>query len=142
MGPSSGQPVDVEATVLSVIDNYVHAFPQQSGDAWMFPIGDSVGLRCQGIDVVVSSGRCQCFSPAIFGDFEIDPASKKLFVVKSAQHFYGAFAPHAGEVIYMAAPGAVPPDPRKIPYRRLDTSRLYPWTDDPLNSRHTGGPRS
>jgi microcystin degradation protein MlrC len=32
----------------------------------------------------------------------------------------------------MAAPGAVAPDPRQINYRRLDTSRLYPWAEAPL----------
>jgi microcystin degradation protein MlrC len=51
---------------------------------------------------------------------------------KSAQHFYGAFAPLAAEVIYMAAPGAVSPDPRQGSYRRLDIERMYPWKEDPL----------
>jgi len=37
----------------------------------------------------------------------------------------------AGEVIYMSAPGAVPPDPRRITYTRMDNTRLYPWADDP-----------
>lgn len=33
----------------------------------------------------------------------------------------------------MAAPGAVMPDPKQIAYRRLDTARLYPWVEDPLD---------
>ena len=99
-----------------------------------FPAGDVVALRCGGIDIVVSSERCPCFSPAIFSDLGIDPKRKRLLIPKSNQHFYNAFAPIAGEVIYMAAPGAVPPDPRQIRYRRLDTTRLYPWADDPLAS--------
>ena len=132
LGPSSGTPVDIEVTVLSVRDDYQHAFPQQSGEPWWFPAGDTVALRCGRIDIVVSSERCQCFSPSIFSDFGIDPTSKQLLVVKSVQHFYGAFAPIAGEVIYMAAPGAVAPDPRQTVYRRVDTRRLYPWSEDPL----------
>ena len=132
LGPSSGMPVDIEATVLSIRNDYEHAFPQQSGQPWWFPAGDTVALHCRGIDVVVSSERCQSFSPSIFSDFGIDPTSRHLLVVKSVQHFYGAFAPIAGEVIYMAAPGAVPPDPRQTDYRRVDTTRLYPWSEDPL----------
>ena len=132
LGPSSGTPVDIEVTVLSIRDHYRHALPQQSGEPWCFPAGDTVSLRCGSIDIVVSSERCQCFSPLIFSDFGIDPTSKRLLVVKSAQHFYGAFALIAAEVIYMAGPGAVAPDPRQTTYRRLDTTRLYPWSGDPL----------
>lgn len=132
LGPASGRPLDIEVTVLSAIDNYMHAFPQSSGEPWLFPAGDVVALRCRGIDIVVSSVRCQCFSPAIFTDLGIDPASKRLLIPKSLQHFHGAFAPIAKEVIYMAAPGAVPPDPRLISYRRVDTARLYPWIEEPM----------
>jgi microcystin degradation protein MlrC len=98
----------------------------------LFPLGDVAAVHCDGIDIVVSSERCQCYSPSIFSDLGIDPKNKRILVVKSAQHFYGAFAPLAHEVIYMAAPGAVAPDPRLISYRRLDTRRMYPWAADPL----------
>jgi microcystin degradation protein MlrC len=132
MGRSSGEPVDMEVAVLSILDNYMHAFPQQSGEPWLFPVGDVVALRCGSIDIVVGSQRCQCLSPSIFSDLGIDPQSKRLLIPKSTQHFYGAFAPIAGDVIYMAAPGAVCPDPRQISYHRLDTTGLYPWIEDPL----------
>jgi len=132
MGPFSGSPVDIEVTVLATLDNYMHAFPQQSGETATFPAGDVVAVRCGSMDIVVSSERCQCFCPSIFSDLGIDPKRKHLIIPKSVQHFYGAFAPIAGEILYMAAPGAVAPDPRQIAYRRLDTRRLYPWREDPL----------
>jgi microcystin degradation protein MlrC len=132
MGPLSGDPVDIEVSVLSVLDDYMHEFPQQSGDPQLYPVGDVVALRCGATDIVVGSERCQCFSPSIFTDLGIDPKSKRVIVLKSFQHFYAGFAPLAGEVIYMAAPGADQPDPRKISYLHLDTGRLYPWVDDPL----------
>ncbi len=136
-GPTSGQPVDLEVSVLSVIENYSHAWPQSSGDPLIFPVGDVVALRCSGIDIVVGSIRCQCFSPSIFRDLGIDPREKRLLVPKSYQHFYAAFAPIAANVIYMAGPGAVMPDPRMITYHRLDTSNMYPWVDDPLTAAET-----
>lgn len=134
MGPSSGDPIDIKATVVSILCRYMHAWPQQSGAPMLYPAGDVVALRCGSIDIVVSSERCPCFSPSIFSDLGIDPLRKRLLILKSNQHFYGAFAPIASEVIYMSAPGAVPVDPRQIPYRRLDTTRLYPWVNDPLAS--------
>lgn len=132
MGRSSGVPVDLEVSVLALRDSYVHAFPQEGAEPWFYPAGDVAALTCGGIDLVVSSQRCQCFSPSIFSDLGIEPQNKQLLIVKSVQHFYSAFKPIAGEVIYMAAPGAVTPDPRKVNYLRLDTSRLYPWSNDPL----------
>jgi microcystin degradation protein MlrC len=80
----------------------------------------------------VSSERYRCFSPSIFSDLGIDAKRKRLLIPKSHQHFYDTFVPIAGEVIYMAAPGALPPDPREISYSRLNTARPYPWVDDSL----------
>jgi microcystin degradation protein MlrC len=134
LGSSSGHPVGVEATVLSVIESYRHERPQQSGKPLLFPTGDAVALRCGEIEIVVSSRRCQCYSPSIFSDLGIDPRRKRVLIVKSYQHFQGAFAPMAGEILYMAAPGAVPPDPKLIPYQRLATHRFYPWNEDPLGA--------
>jgi microcystin degradation protein MlrC len=131
-GPLSGEPLDMTVKVLAAHDNYVHQFTQQSGPPVLRPAGDVAAVRCGSIDIVVSSRRCQCFTPSVFSDLGIDPRRKRLLVVKSAQHFYEGFSPIATEVIYMAAPGAVPPDPRFISYRRLDTRRLYPWNEDPL----------
>lgn len=132
LGTSSGAPVDIEVTVQAIRDDYRHAMPQASGKPWWFGAGDVAALRCGSIDIIVSSQRCQCFDPVIFSDFGIEPMSKRVLIVKSWQHFYSGFAPIAGEIIYMAGPGAGPPNPKLIPYRRLDTSRFYPWADDPL----------
>jgi microcystin degradation protein MlrC len=134
MSAHSGQPLDLEVVVLSVLQDYMHKRPQQSGEPLLSPLGDVAALRCEGIDIVVGSKRCQCYCPSIFRDLGIDPLRKQVLIPKSTQHFYGAFAAIAGEVIYMAAPGAVPPDPKRIAYRRLDTSRLYPWNQQPYES--------
>jgi microcystin degradation protein MlrC len=131
-GAVSGQPVELEATVLALQDDCRHAFPQEGGGSVTSPVGDAAALRAGGIDIIVGSVRCQCYAPSIFEDLGIDPKSKLILVVKSTQHFYGAFKPIAGEVLYMAAPGAVPPDPRLVSYTRVDTGRLYPWNDDPM----------
>jgi microcystin degradation protein MlrC len=132
MGPFSGNPIDLDVTVTALRENYAHAFPQESGEPMLFAAGDVVALRHGTIDIVVSSERCQCYSPEIFSDLGIELASKRLVIPKSFLHFYSAFAPIAGEVIFMASAGAVAPDPRQVPYRRLATSGMYPWIESPL----------
>ena len=140
LGPTSGEPLDIKVTVLGIQRDYQHRFPQidldtgKESEPVYWPIGDTVALHCQGIDIIVSSERAQCFSPCIFTDLGLNPRDKSLLIVKSAQHFYGAFAPIASEVIYMAAPGAVPPIMQQIPYQRMRTDNKYPWVDDPFNN--------
>lgn len=132
-GLSSGNPLDIDVTVRSIAEEYMHLLPQRSGPAFEYSVGDVAALSCRGIDIIVGSERCQCLDPSIFTDLGIDVARKRLLLVKSTQHFYGTFSPIAGEIIYMAAPGAVPPDPRQIRYRQLDASRLYPWLKEPIH---------
>lgn len=132
IGPSSGDPLDIAVTVRAILEDYTHAFPQRCGAPIEYDVGDIVALSCHGVDIVVGSKRCQCFEPGIFSDLGIDATRKRLLLVKSTQHFHGAFNPVAGEIIYMSAPGAVPPDPRQIRYRQLDTNRLYPWSNEPI----------
>ncbi|WP_296615587.1 M81 family metallopeptidase [Sphingomonas sp.] len=132
LSPASGMPLDLEVEVRGLLYNYVMPFNQGSGGAGGYPVGDTAWLHCRGIDIILGSIRCQCFGPEVFRAFGIEPASRQLLVVKSTQHFFDAFSPLAAEIIYMAAPGAAPPDPRLTQYRRRDTSGLYPWVEDPL----------
>ena len=138
LGPTSGDPLDLTVTVSGIQQDYQHRFPQidletgKESEPIYLPAGDVVALHCQGIDILVSSERAQCFSPCIFSDLGINPNDKSLLVVKSTQHFYGAFAPIASEVIYMAAPGAVSPIMQQIPYQRMRTDNKYPWVENPF----------
>ena len=130
MGPMSGDPLDLRVSVIGIIPDMQQEWTQTEGTV-AIACGDSVALRCQGIDIIVNSSRGQVFSPTVFSNFGIDPRSKRLLVVKSTQHFYAGFAPIADEIIYMAGPGAIPPLFREIPYQRVDLNK-YPWVDDPF----------
>ena len=129
--PQSGDPLDLTVEVLAIQKDYQHRFPQQDGKPWLWPAGDIVALRTEGIDIIVSSIRCQCFSPCIFADLGIDVRDKDLLVIKSVQHFYAGFEPVARDIIYMAADGAVPTIMQKVHYQTLDISNMYPWVEDP-----------
>ncbi|MBA3874248.1 MAG: MlrC C-terminal domain-containing protein [Anaerolineae bacterium] len=96
-----------------------------------YPLGNTASLRINGIDIVLISLRTQTFSPEVFTNLGIDPTKRQLVIVKSTQHFYGRFAPIAAEVLYIAAPGAVVPDFKNIPYKYADTNK-YPMVENPM----------
>lgn len=125
-GVTSGMPVDVIATVGALRADYMHEFPQGSGTALPVPIGDAVALDCDGVHVIVGSRRSQCFTPKIFRDFGVPELD--IYIPKSTLHFQAGFAPMAGEIICMGAPGALTPILTQIPYRQMPTADKYPWT--------------
>ena len=139
MGPASGEPLDLDVTVAGLIDGLVQHWPQTDG-AYAQPAGDAARLRvhgmtggaraADGLDVIVNTRRGQVLGLEPFTAFGIGMDPGRILVVKSIQHFYAAFGPVAGEVIYMAAPGAVAPVMERIPFQRADLQR-YPWVEDP-----------
>ncbi|MCL4860588.1 MAG: M81 family metallopeptidase [Caldilineaceae bacterium] len=114
MGPMSGDPVDLHVRVGRIARNATQRFGQGVGK-----LGDAVAIHGpNGVDVVAITHRTQTFSPEVFTNVGIDPAQKKILVVKSMQHFYAGFAPIAAETLYVAAPGALVPDFSLLPYRK------------------------
>ena len=140
LGPASGEPLDLAVTVMGLAEGLVQRWPQIEG-AVMSPAGDAAHLRVHGasggpgvpggVDVIVNTRRGQVLGVEPFTAFGIALEPGRLLVVKSIQHFHAAFAPVAGEVIYMAAPGAVAPIMEQIPLRRADLHK-YPWAENPF----------
>ena len=127
MGPMSGDPLDLRVRVTKVVPNAMQSFGQ-GPDRAQSRLGDAVALSAGGIDVVVNSIRTQVYAPDVFSNLGIDPRQKRVLVVKSMQHFYAGFAPVAAEIFYVAAPGALMPDFRALPYRQVDRS-LWPLSE-------------
>lgn len=126
LGPESGDPVDLEATVRRVVRNATQTF-----GAAKDRMGDAVWISTgQGIDLVLNDNRTQTFNPDAFDQFGIDLAAKRIIVVKSSQHFYAGFAPIAADVIYCDGPGALNRDTSKIAYRKF-TGPYWPRVPDP-----------
>jgi microcystin degradation protein MlrC len=129
MGPASGEPLDLTVTVKGLVEDLVQHWPQTEGYREV-SCGESAWLQAGGVDVIVNSARTQVLGLEVLTAFGIDPATKHVIVVKSANHFRAAFDPIASDVIYMSAPGALTFDFPAIPYQHLDTDK-YPWVDDP-----------
>ena len=121
----AGDPVDAEVLVKRVQKDAVQSFGTS-----VVPLGDCAVIEVQGIEVVLNSNRAQAFSPDLFSNLGIDTAARKILVVKSTNHFHGAFAPIAAEILYAAVDGPYPNDPRKNAYTRL-TRPLWPIVDNP-----------
>jgi microcystin degradation protein MlrC len=123
MGPMSGDPLDVECTVIQARKNV-----RQRYAGAIDTIGDAASLRIGGVDVIVASNRNQVRSPDVFTELGVDPRAKKLLVVKSRNHFRAEFEKIATRIIYLAANGALSTDFTTIPYTRLQRPK---WPLDP-----------
>lgn len=121
----AGDPVDAVVRVVRVQRDAVQSF-----GASVVPLGDSAVIEFQGVQVVLNSTRSQAFSPDLFINLGIDIAAKRALVVKSTNHFHGAFAPVASEILYCAVDGPYPNDPRRTDYKHL-TRAIWPRVDDP-----------
>ena len=96
------------------------------------PLGASAVIRIEGTDtdVILNTNRTQTFEPDVLSNLGIVPASKKLIVVKSTNHFYAGFAPIASEIIYVDAPTSYPSKPATTAYHKISRP-IWPRVSDP-----------
>jgi microcystin degradation protein MlrC len=129
MGPASGRPLDLSVEVRALVPDLVQRWPQTKGylDS---RCGDCARLRCDGVDIVVSSIRAQVLGLEVYTAFDIDPTERDVLIAKSSNHFRAALEPVAGEILYMTTPGALNFDYASVPYRLVDPNK-YPFVDDP-----------
>ena len=116
VGPMSGDPVDLDVEVLACrADARQRSLTPGGTD----PLGPAVAVRVAGVDIVLNSTRQQVFSPDCFTELGIDPAAKRLVVVKSTQHFRSGFDRLAAAIVYADSPGSLQADLGRLPYRHL-----------------------
>lgn len=121
----AGEPIDAEVCVVRTVKAAVQSFGTS-----VVPLGDCAVVELEGIEVVLNSNRCQAFSPDLFTNLGIDVMAKQALVVKSTNHFHGAFAPIASEILYVAVEGPYPSDPCNNHYTQL-TRAIWPMSDMP-----------
>lgn len=142
LGPTSGDPIDVDATVVGLCDELGNSLGGVD-----IPLGAAAGIKVHGrsgardmsgnaptesIDLVLTTRRGQGFAPSIFSAVGIDPEQKHILVVKSTQHFHAGFAPISKAVLYAGDLGALPGDMSEIPLKRANTAKMWPFVDQPL----------
>lgn len=125
MSDKAGEPIDAEVVVRNLVQNANQSFGKS-----IVPLGDSAWITVNGIDVVLNTVRSQVFNPNVFSNLGIDPASKRLLVVKSTNHFHDAFAPMAESIFYAEVEGPYPSNPVSNNYRKL-SRQLWPRIENP-----------
>jgi microcystin degradation protein MlrC len=111
---ASGPPVDAEVEIIRCVPNAHQTFAGA-----IVPLGDVASIRMGGVEAVLISTRAQAMGSDLFSNFGIDPAQRKILVVKSNQHFYASFSKIASHVIYAEGDGPLPRDFRKLPWRKV-----------------------
>jgi microcystin degradation protein MlrC len=114
MGPASGPPLDLRATVTGICRNAVQSYGVSHE-----PLGDCVAIRANGVAIVLNTLRTQAFGPELFTNVGIDPRSCRIVVVKSTHHFHAGFNPIAADILYVGGPGTLERDLARLPYRRI-----------------------
>jgi microcystin degradation protein MlrC len=114
MGPASGPPVDLRATVTGICRNAVQSYGVSHE-----PLGDCVAIRADSVAIVLNTLRTQAFGPELFTNVGIDPRSCKIVVVKSTHHFHAGFNPIAADILYVGGPGTLERDLARLPYRKI-----------------------
>jgi microcystin degradation protein MlrC len=112
----SGSPVDAEVEVIGIARNSWQHF-----GAAKIPLGDTAAIRIGGgIDVILIEKRTQALGAELFTHLGLDPGSYRILVLKSAQHFAGAYGPYASLIVRADTGGCCAQDPRGHSYTRVN----------------------
>lgn len=126
-GATAGPPLDKMVTVVRLQANAQQQFADTS-----VPMGDCALISFDGIEVILNSNRCQSFDPSLFQALGIEPAQRRLLLIKSTNHFYQGFAPLAAQIIYVDAGAPYPSDPKRNGYKKLKRP-LWPIAERPFD---------
>ncbi len=124
-GPASDTPVDADVTVTGLARDCMQSFgPTQVA------LGDCAAVKVGGVETVLISNRTQALGLELFRNVGIEPADRKILVVKSTNHFMGAFGPIAKEVLYIDTDidGPIPINYHRIPYTKIQRP-MWPLDD-------------
>ncbi len=127
-GPGLGEPIDATATVVGLSENGF----MRIGDSTA-RLGRCAAIRLDGdVEVVLCENRVQAYTPDIFTCVGIDPASKRVLVVKSTNHFRAGFADLSDRIFYVDSGAPYPHDPRQTRYEKLDRD-IWPIVENPVH---------
>ena len=117
--PLFGPPITAEAEVVRLTDGRFR-YEGQMQHGVPVDLGPSALVRVGGVEVVLASRRFQNYDLQFFKSFGVDPASRAVLAVKSAQHFRAAYGPLASEIVVVDdGNGLTSENLKKLPYRHV-----------------------
>jgi len=117
--PQSGIPIDVSAEIIGF---------DWADDPKLLVKDHKVGIRVEGVDIVLNSIREQVITDEEFALVGIEVLSKSIVVVKSTQHFYGFYGQIAKKVIYCETPGVLSTELFNLDFKHLPRP-IWPLDD-------------
>jgi microcystin degradation protein MlrC len=114
MGATSGKPLDLRVTVGRTCRNARQTYGPSHES-----LGDCVAVRADGVEIVLNTLRTQAFGTELFTNVGIDPADRRIVIVKSTQHFFAGYGRLAADVLYVGGPGTLERDLTRLPFRKI-----------------------
>ncbi|MGE0766702.1 MAG: M81 family metallopeptidase [Hyphomicrobiaceae bacterium] len=117
--PMFGPTIEAEGTVTALTDGRFKLECQMQRGI-QIDMGPSAVFKIGGVEVVLASKRYQNYCLTYFTSLGIDPKQRAVLVVKSMQHFRGAYQPIASEVLIVdEGNGITSNDIGKLPFRHV-----------------------
>jgi microcystin degradation protein MlrC len=115
----SEEPVQRVWTVEAVSDGVVTLLgPMMTG--MTVHLGACARLQCEGVHVIVSSGKKQMLDRELFRFLGLTPETMKILVNKSSVHFRADFTGIASHILVGKASGPMAADPFDLPWQKIN----------------------
>ncbi|MFO7941328.1 MAG: M81 family metallopeptidase [Bacillota bacterium] len=113
-----GSPVPVRGEVRVLSDGeFIHRGPMSTG--LKSEMGRTAVVRVGETEIVINANRFQPVDPAAPRSVGIDPAYKKIVVLKSAVHYRASYEPLAADIIEVDGPGLSSPNLERFDFRNI-----------------------
>lgn len=113
-----GAPVRVRGTVRLLSDGtFRHYGPMGTG--MVSNVGRTAVIVSGGVEIIVNERRFQPVDPEAARSVGIDPAKRKIVVLKSAVHYRASYEPIAAEIIEVDGPGLASPNLSRFEFKHI-----------------------
>ncbi|MDP2950183.1 MAG: MlrC C-terminal domain-containing protein, partial [Chloroflexota bacterium] len=113
-----GAPVRVKGTVRLLSDGrFVHRGPMGTG--MVAHVGRTAVVVSGGVEIIVNERRFQPVDPEVARSVGIDPAHRKIVVLKSAVHYRASYEPIAAEIVEVDGPGLASPNLARFSFQHI-----------------------
>lgn len=113
-----GDPVHVRGKVRLLSDGqFVHRGPMATGV--VSSMGRTAVVISGGVEIIVNEHRFQPVDPEAARCVGIDPAHRKIVVLKSAVHYRASYEPIAAEIIEVDGPGLSSPNLERFSFQHI-----------------------
>ena len=113
-----GNPVRVQGEVRLLADGrFVHRGPMSTGVVGS--MGRTAVVVSGGVEIIINEHRFQPLDPEVARSVGIDPAQRKIVLVKSSVHYRASYEPIAAEIVEVDGPGLSSPNLERFTFKNI-----------------------